>query len=196
MSTDVRPELTEARQGDLHPTGSFSPAHRGGPGPEGAGQFIGHREVPGPRGNSCASSRRISPGFRGAAESTGPLVLSGHQPSGHQSLLEADMSFPAAETGSVDAHIRVPGPNGARRLCVQAPSLTAGGARLSVMLSFFQTSPQSSVARPAVPLCRRRGGSLPPGDTFLLGGPATRSPSDSAVVCQLGNFVCHACCGL
>ena len=192
------------------PARSFLPAYCGGPGPQGARQFIRAGDVPGPRGGRCAPRRRIFQGFRGAAEptvATGPLIFSGEQTSGHQPLLEADMSVSTAQGGSVQihTHIRVPGPDSAHRLCVQALPLTAGGASLPLPLSslnrppqdsFGRQSPRLSVARCTVHLSRPRRGSLPPGDALLLGGPATCSPSNGAVVCQLWSFVCHAHCGL
>lgn len=54
-----------------------------------------------------------------------------------------------------------------------------------------------SVSRSTVRLSQPLRDSLPPdAAAFLLGGPATYCPSDGAVVCQLGSFVCHAHCGL
>lgn len=192
------------------PARAFLPAYCGGPGPQGAGQFIRPRDVPGPWGGSCTPHRSIFHGFRGAAEptvATGPLVFSGEQTSGHQPLLEADMSISTAKRGSIQihTHIRVPGPDSAHGLCVQALSLTAGGASLTLPLSslsrppqdsFGRQSPRLSVTWSTVHLSRPLGGSLPPDDALLLGGPATCSPSNGAVVCQLWSFVCHTHCGL
>ena len=62
------------------PARSVLPADRGGPGPQGAGQFVGPGDVPGPRGGCCAPRRSIFQGFRRAAEptvATGPLIFSG-----------------------------------------------------------------------------------------------------------------------
>lgn len=192
------------------PARSILPAYCGGPGPQGARQFVRPRDVPGPRGGCCTPRRRIFHGFRGAAEptvATGPLIFSGEQTSGHQPLLEADMSISSAERGSIQihTHIWVPRPDSAQRLCVQALSLTAGGASLPLPLSSFngppqdsfgRQSPRLSVAWATVHLSTPLRGSLPPDDALLLGGPATCSPSNGAVVCQLWSFVCHAHCGL
>lgn len=192
------------------PARSLLPADCGGPGPQGARQFVRPRDVPGPRGGCCAPCRGIFHGFRGAAEpavATGPLIFSGEQTSGHQPLLEADLSVSTAERGSVQIHapIWVPGPDSAHGLCVQALSLTAGGASLPLPLSsvnrppqdsFGRQSPRLSVAWSTVHLSRPLRGSLPPADALLLGGPATCSPSNGAVVCRLWSFVCHAHCGL
>lgn len=190
------------------PARSFLPAYCGGPGPQGARQFV--RYIPGPRGGCCAPARRIIHGFRWAAEptvATGPLLFSEEQTSGHQPLLEADMSISTAERGSVQIHTRiwVPGPDRSYRLCVQALPLTARGASLPLPLSSFNSPPQDSferqsprlsVAWSTVHLSRPLRRSLTPGDALLLGGPATCSPSNGAVVCQLWSFVCHAHCGL
>lgn len=192
------------------PARSILPAYCGGPGPQGARQFIRPRDVPGPRGGSCAPRRRIFHSFSGAAEptvATGPLLLSGKQTSGHQPLLEADVSISTSQRGSIwiHTHICVPGPDRAHRLCVQTLSLAAGGASLPLPLSSFnrppldsfsRQSPRLSVAWSTVHLSRPLRGSLPPDDALLLGGPATCSPSNGAVVCQLWSFVCHAHCGL
>lgn len=192
------------------PARSFLPADCGGPGPQGARQFVRPSDVPGPRGGCCAPCRGIFHAFRGAAEpavATGPLIFSGEQTSGHQPLLEADLSVSTAERGSIQIHapIWVPGPDSAHGLCVQTLSLTAGGASLPLPLSsvnrppqdsFGRQSPRLSVAWSTVHLSRPLRGSLPPGDALLLGGPATCSPSNGAVVCRLWSFVCHAHCGL
>lgn len=192
------------------PARSTLSAHGGGPGPQGAGQLVGSRDVPGPGGGGCAPGGRIFQAFGGVAEPTvaaGPLLLSGEQSSGHQPLLEADVSVSAAQRGSVQihAHVRVPGPDGTRRLGVQTLPLTAGGARLPLLLSslsgppqdrFGRQSPRLSVPWSAVCLSRPLRGSLPPGGALQLGGPATCSPPDGAVVCRLRSFVCHAHCGL
>lgn len=190
------------------PARSFLPAHCGGPGPQGARQFV--RYIPGPRGGCCAPARRISYAFRLAAEpavTTGPLLFSEEQTSGCQPLLEADMPISTAKGGSIQihTHIRVPRPDRSNRLSVQALSLTAGGASLPLPLSSFNRPPQDRfgrqsprllVARSTVQLSRPLRGSLPPADALLLGGPATCSPSAGAVVFQLWSFVCHAHCGL
>lgn len=190
------------------PARSFLPANCGGPRPQGARQFVRPRDVPGSWGGSCTPRWWIFHGFGGAAEPTvaaGPLVFSGEQTSGHQPLLEADMSISTAQRGSIQihTHIWVPGPDSGH--CLQALPLAAGGASLPLPLSSFngpshnsfgRQSPRLSVARSTVHLSRPLRGSLPPDDAFLLGGPATCSPPDGAVVCQLWSFVCHAHCGL
>lgn len=192
------------------PVRSLLPAYCGGPGPQGARQFVRPRDIPGPRGGSSTPCWRIFHVFGGAVEpnvATGPLIFSGEQTSGHQPLLEADMSISTALRGSVQIHTSkwVPGPDSAQRLCMQILSLTAGGASLPLPLSsvnalshnsFGRQSTKLSVARSTVHLSRPLRGSLPPDDAFLLGGPATCSPSNGAVVCQLWSFVCHAHCGL
>lgn len=188
------------------PTGSFLPAYCGGPGSQGARQFVRPRDVPGSGGGSRTSCWRIFNCFRGAAEpavATGPLFFSGKLTSGHQPLLEAEMSIPTAQRGSIQIHtrIRVPRPSSARRLCLQALSLTAGGASLPSLNgpshnSFGRQSSRLPVTRSTVHFCRTRRDSLPSDDALLLGGPATCSPSNGAVVCQQRSVVCHARCGL
>lgn len=73
-------------------TGSEDPlaAHRGGPGPQGARQFV--RDIPGPGGGRCAPAGGVGRAFSLAAEggvTAGPLLLPEQQASGGQPLLEA-----------------------------------------------------------------------------------------------------------
>lgn len=141
------------------PARSILSAYCGCPGPQGARQFVRTRDVPGPWGGSCTPCWRIFHGFGGAAEptvATGPVLFSGEQTSGHQPLLEADMSFSTSQRSAIqiNTHIWVPGPDGAHCLCMHSLPLEAGGASVPLPLSSFGRPYHNSFGRqnPSLPV--------------------------------------------